>query len=50
MRLVEKTENGLPGEDLFKGVLIDIALQEGWVEFDLSPTNLILTEDFFICF
>ncbi|MEM6525540.1 MAG: hypothetical protein AAGF85_13270 [Bacteroidota bacterium] len=38
----------MPREDLFKGVLIDISLREGWVEIDLSHTNLILTEDFFI--
>ncbi|MEM7108222.1 MAG: carboxypeptidase-like regulatory domain-containing protein [Bacteroidota bacterium] len=50
VRVIEKSENGLPGADLFKGILIDIALKEGWVEVDLSHINLILTEDFFICF
>lgn len=50
VRIMEKTKKGLPGADLFKGLLFDIALQEGWVEVDLSHTNLVLTEGFFICF
>ncbi len=50
VRVLEKTASGLPGSDVFEGVFINIAYREGWVEIDLSDANLVLNEDFFICF
>ncbi|MEQ9402951.1 MAG: carboxypeptidase-like regulatory domain-containing protein [Cyclobacteriaceae bacterium] len=50
VRVLEKMTNGLPGQDVFEGVFINIAYQEGWVEVDLSHKNLIFNEDFFVCF
>ena len=50
VRVLEKTENGLPGSDVFEGVFMDIAYQEGWIEVDLSQEHLAFTEDFFVCF
>ncbi|WP_425392734.1 carboxypeptidase-like regulatory domain-containing protein [Ekhidna sp.] len=50
VRVLEKTSNGLPGQDVFEGAFMDISHQEGWVEVDLSHMNLVLNEDFFVCF
>lgn len=50
VRVLEKKANGLPGSDVFEGVFVNIAYQEGWIEIDLSHANLMFTEDFFVCF
>ena len=50
VRVLEKMANGLPGSDVFEGVFMNIAYQEGWIEVDLSHTNLIFAEDFFVSF
>ncbi|WP_436517643.1 carboxypeptidase-like regulatory domain-containing protein [Ekhidna sp. To15] len=50
VRVLEKTADGLPGLDVFEGVFMDIAYQEGWIEVDLNEQNLVMTENFFITF
>ncbi|MEP5612925.1 MAG: carboxypeptidase-like regulatory domain-containing protein [Cyclobacteriaceae bacterium] len=50
VRVLEKKANGMPGSDVFEGVFMNIAYQEGWIEIDLSHANLIFAEDFFVCF
>lgn len=50
VRVLEKTANGLPGQDLFEGTFLNISYQKGWVEIDMSHANLVLTKDFFVCF
>lgn len=50
VRVLEKKANGLPGSDVFEGVFVNIAYQEGWIEIDLSQANLTFTADFFVCF
>ncbi len=50
VRVLEKTANGIPGSDVFEGAFMDISFKEGWIEVDLNHSNLVFTEDFYVCF
>jgi hypothetical protein len=46
---IYSVENGLPGENLLRdNLIVQLGKQKGPMEFDLSPYDLVVNDDFFI--
>lgn len=51
VRLNEVDSSGAPGNDLLeKSVVAESDMRNGWMEFDLTPFQMIMTKPFFVTF